>query len=34
MKNIALVVTSDGLYQYLYADPGNIQLLSKIKVKQ
>ncbi|HRP58423.1 hypothetical protein [Agriterribacter sp.] len=34
MNNIALVVTSDGLYQYLYADPGNIQLLSKIKVKQ
>lgn len=32
MHNIALVVTGDGLYQYLYSDPNNIQLLSKINV--
>lgn len=34
MNKIALVVTADGLYQYLYADPNNIQLLSKINIKQ
>ena len=34
MNHIALVVTNDGLYQYLYSDPNNIQLLSKIKVKK
>lgn len=34
MNKIALVVASDGLYQFLYADPSNIQFLSKIKVTQ
>lgn len=32
MNYIALVVTNDGLYQYWYADPNNIQLLSKINL--
>lgn len=32
MNYIALVVTRDGLYQYWYADPNNIQLLSKINL--
>ncbi len=30
MNKIALVVAKDGLYQYSYANPGNIRLLSKI----
>ena len=32
MNKIALVVATDGLYQYNYANPADIQLLSKIVV--
>lgn len=32
MNNIALVVARDGIYQYDYANPANIRLLSKIQV--
>jgi hypothetical protein len=33
-KNIALVVAKEGLYQYNYANPMNIRLLSKIGIKK
>lgn len=33
-NNVALVVAKDGLYQFSYADLGNIKLLSKIGYKQ
>lgn len=32
MNKVALVVAKDGLYQYNYADPANITLLSKITI--
>ncbi len=32
MNGIALVVTSKGLYQYAYADPAHLVLLSKIEI--
>lgn len=32
-NKVALVVASDGLYQYDYSDPSNLKLLSKISVK-
>ncbi|MGH2564875.1 MAG: hypothetical protein ACRDE5_10190, partial [Ginsengibacter sp.] len=31
-NNVALVVASDGLYQYDYSDVNNIHLVSKINV--
>lgn len=31
-KQVALVVARDGVYQYNYADPSNIRLLSRIKL--
>ncbi len=33
-NKIALIVGKDGLYQYSYANPGNIKMLSKIEVKK
>ena len=30
MNNISLVVAKDGLYQYSYANPASMRLLSKI----
>jgi hypothetical protein len=32
-NKIALIVGKDGLYQYSYANPANIKMLSKIEVK-
>jgi hypothetical protein len=32
MNNVALVVAKDGLYQYNYANPANITMLSKITI--
>jgi len=34
MNKIALAVARDGLYQYNYADPSNIRLLSKITINK
>jgi hypothetical protein len=31
-NNVALVVTTDALYQFDYSDPANLHLLSKISV--
>ena len=33
-RNVAIVVGSDGLYQYDYSDPKNLKLLSKIAVEK
>ena len=34
MNKVALVVAKDGLYQYSYANPANIRLLSKISINK